>query len=220
MTKKRYSLRELQLLTRGNVPAQISLALIFADTTEEMLEQVDAAVDHIAQEFARTPKERQGRSEDALTTDVVTSLRNMGFQASHDTTVGGHCDVVIEGHNNFLWLAEAKIHRSYDWLLQGFNQLDTRYATASRDQDHGGIIIYCYEGRTDLIIDEWGKRLMEARPDVEIKDRTPGQHFFISSHLHQRTGRPYRVRHVPIALQWKPLSKSAKVSRALRNHEL
>lgn len=209
MTEQCYSLRDLQLLTRGSVPAQISLALIFADTAEDMLEQVDAAIDHIAQDFARTPKERQGRSEDGLTTDVVTSLRNMGFQASHDTTVGGHCDVVIEGRNNFLWLGEAKIHRSYDWLLQGFNQLDTRYATASLDQDHGGIIIYCYEGRTDTIIDEWAKRLKQARPDVELTDRRPEERFFRSSHLHHRTGRPYHVRHVPVALQWKPAQQSS-----------
>ncbi|MBO9697512.1 MAG: hypothetical protein J7499_15065 [Sphingopyxis sp.] len=210
MTEQRYSLWDLQLLTRGSVSAQISLALIFADTAEDMLEQVDAAIDHIAQDFARTPKERQGRSEDGLTTDVITSLRNMGFQASHDTTVGGHCDIVIEGCNNFLWLGEAKIHRSYDWLLQGFNQLDTRYATASLDQDHGGIIIYCYEGRTDVIIDEWAMRLRQARPDVDVTDRASGERFFKSSHLHHRTGRPYSVRHVPIALQWKPLRESSQ----------
>lgn len=206
-----FSLKELQLLTCGNVPAQVSLALIFSETAEDMLVQVDTAIDHIAQDFARSPKERQGRSEDGLTTDVITSLRSMGFQASHDTAVGGHCDVVIEGRNNFLWLGEAKIHRSYDWLLQGFNQLDTRYSTASLHQDSGGIIIYCYDGRTDQIIDEWAARLKEARPDVDVKDRALNKAFFISSHVHHRTGRLYHVRHVPIALQWKPLTKKARI---------
>ncbi|MER9880450.1 hypothetical protein [Mesorhizobium sp. M0118] len=206
MTERSYTLRELQLLASGSVPSQVSLALIFAERAEDILAQVDTAIDHIAQDFARTPKERQGRSEDSLTIDVVTSLRSMGFQASHDTTVGGHCDVVIEGRNNFLWLGEAKIHRSYDWLLQGFNQLDSRYATASKYQDHGGIIIYCYDGRADKIMDEWAVRLKQARPDVEVNDRAHEELFFTSAHLHSRTGRPYRVRHVPIALQWKPAS--------------
>lgn len=204
MTERSYTLRELQLLARGSVPMQVSMGLVFADSASTIHCQVDIAIDHIAQEFARTPKERQRRSEDGLTIDVVTSLRNMGFQASHDTTVGGHCDIVIEGRYNFLWLGEAKIHSSYDWLLQGFNQLDSRYATASKHQDHGGIIIYCFGARADQIMDEWAVRLKKARPDVEVGNRAKGELFFTSSHVHQRTGRRYHVRHVPIPLHWEP----------------
>lgn len=205
MTEPSYSLRELKLLARGNVPQQISLGLLFADTAEDILGLVDAAIDHIAQDFARAPKERQGRSEDSLTTDLVSSLRNLGFQAAHDTTVGGHCDIVIEGRGNFLWLGEAKTHSSYDWLVQGFNQLDSRYATASKHQDHGGIVIYCYHGRVDKIMDEWAVRLKQARPEVEVSRRTEDVEFFTSSHVHERTGRRYHVRHVAIALQWAPV---------------
>ena len=204
MTEQSYSLRELKLLARGNVPMEVSLGLLFAIAAEDILALVDTAIDHIAQDFARTPKERQGRSEDSLTTDLVSSLRNMGFQAAHDTTVGGHCDIVIEGRGNFLWLGEAKTHSSYDWLVQGFNQLDGRYATASRHQDHGGIVIYCYHGRVDKIMDEWAIRLKQARPEVEVSRGAEDAEVFTSSHVHERTGRPYHVRHVAISLQWAP----------------
>jgi hypothetical protein len=207
VTERAYTLHELQLLAKGNVPVEVSLALMFADTAGDILAQVDVAIDHIAQEFARTPKERQGRSEDGLTMDVVTSLRDMGFQASHDTTVGGHCDLVIEGRYNFLWLGEAKIHKSYEWLLEGFNQLDSRYATASKHQDRGGIIIYCFGGRVDKIMAEWAARLKKERPEVRV-DHSDGERWFTSSHIHGRTGRHYRVRHVPIALQWNPPART------------
>lgn len=65
----------------------------------------------------------------------------------------------------------------------------------------------------DTIIDEWAIRLKQARPEVEVRDRAPGERFFVSSHLHHRTGRPYRVRHVPIALQWKPYTKPTQGTR-------
>lgn len=216
MTERAFTLRELQLMTRDSVPATISLALIFAGSAEDLLVQVNRAIDHIAQDFARTPKERQGRSEDALTMDIVTSLSSMGFRASHDTTIGGHCDIVIEARDNFLWLGEAKIQSSYDWLVQGFNQLDMRYATGSASQDHGGIIVYCYHGRTDSIMDEWAERLKEARSDVEVTPRAHLDSYFTSSHIHRRTGRPYQVRHVPIALQWNPPESSRKGDRRVK----
>jgi hypothetical protein len=205
---KSYTLRDLQLLARGNVPQEISLALTFASSTEDILAQVDIAIDHVAQEFARTPKERRDRSEDGLSIDLITSLKDMGFQASHDATTGGHPDIVIDGIYDFLWLGEAKIHKSYDWLLQGFNQLDSRYATASKNQDHGGMVIYCLGERVDQVMDRWKEHLTKERPDVTVEEREAGELELKSSHVHKRTGRLYRVRHVPISLYWKPIGKN------------
>jgi hypothetical protein len=193
---------------RHSVPAQISVSLVYADSAEDVLPLVDRAINHIAQDFARTPKERQKRTEDGLTMDVVTSLSSMGFRASHDTNVGGHCDIVIEEIDNFLWLGEAKLHKSYPWLLEGFDQLDKRYATASQHQDHGGLIVYCYKGSTDRVLDKWATHLRTARPHVEVEDRASHASFFRSAHKHRRTGRAYHIRHVSIALQWQPDDES------------
>lgn len=206
MTKS-YTLRELELLANGNIPRQIALNLAFASCSADILAQINTAIDYIASEFARTPKERQDRSEDAISVDLVTSLKALGFYAGHDTTVGGHCDIVIDGFNNFLWLGEAKIHRSYPWLMEGFNQLDQRYATAGQDQDHGGIIIYCYGERVDQIMDRWEAYLREQRPDIEIEDREEGQLIINSKHKHRRNGRYYHVRHTPVSLFWNPTDK-------------
>lgn len=199
-----YTLRELQLKANGNVAAEISLAVTFAGSAQDLLEQVDPAIDHILQEFSRTPKERQGRTEDGLSIDLITSLKHLGFQASHDTTTGGHCDIVIDGRFDFLWLGEAKTHSSYDWLLQGFNQLDSRYATANKDQDRGGLIIYHFGERSDRVMDKWEEHLRASREDVVIEERATGELEMRTRHTHTRTGRQYHVRHVIVSLYWNP----------------
>ena len=183
---------------------KLSLALNFASSPGDVLLALEEAIDWIVLEFGRTPKERQNRSEDGLSIDLVTSLRAMGFQASHDTTVGGHCDVVVEGVGDFLWLGEAKKHSSYDWLMAGFEQLDKRYATANKGQDHGGIIVYCDGQRIDRVMDSWASKLSEVRPDVKVEARDDNPLYRWSVHQHRRTGLPYYVRHTPISLYWNP----------------
>ena len=198
-----FTLRELDILFSKSTPDRIRLNMILANDHEERLTQVEAAIDWIAQEHSKTRQHRYGRSEDALTTDIITDLRAMGFAASHDQDYGGHSDIVIEARDDFLWLGEAKIYRSYDWLLKGFQQLDTRYAIALPGQDTGGLIIYCKTERIDQIMDRWCQRLLKKRPDVTIET---GANPLIrrSTHVHNRTGRPFRVRHVPISLYFRP----------------
>lgn len=196
--------RELQLMARGNIALETSLALIAATSADDILARVDPAIDHILQEFARTPKERKDRSEDGLSIDLITSLKHFGFQASHDTTTGGHCDIVIDGRFDFLWLGEAKIHASYDWLLKGFNQLDSRYATAAKNQDRGGVVIYHKGPRVDRVMDGWADHLAKERPDVKIEPRNVGDLLMNTRHVHERTGREYHVRHVIVSLYWNP----------------
>jgi hypothetical protein len=50
---------------------------------------------HQAMDIVSIP--RTGKDEDTLTTDLITNLKAMGFDASHDTDYGGHGDIVIEG---------------------------------------------------------------------------------------------------------------------------
>ena len=199
-----YTVQDLKKIVRGNPTMQISLALMTASSADDILSQINPAIDYVLTEFARTPKERFNRTEDGLSMDLVTSLRILGFQASHDTTVGGHCDIVIEGKFNFLWLGEAKIHNDYDWLLGGFNQLDTRYATAGIGQDHGGIIIYNKGQRTDRVLSRWADHLSKSRPDVRFLPENIDGYAFSTVHQHRRTGRNYHVRHVIVSIYWDP----------------
>lgn len=203
----KFSFRDLEMLTRDNVPDQIRVGMWFASSHEERRKLIERAIDWVAIEFTKTRQDRQDRTEDGLTGDVVTALRAMGFQASHDTMVGGHCDVVVEAADNFLWLGEAKIHGAYDWLVGGFQQLDTRYAAALPGQDHGGMIIFCYNANTKALMEEWRNRLCEARSDVEAWFDDQNPLIMISRHVHAGTGLPYHVRHTPFSLHFKPQDK-------------
>lgn len=191
-------------MSRGSPPLEITLGLIFATSPEDFLPLVNKAVDWASDEFARTPKERQDRSEDGLSIDLVTTLKALGFNASHDTTVGGHCDVVIAEKFGFLWLGEAKIHKGYDWLLKGFEQLDKRYATASASQDQGAIIIYCFGKRVDIVMERWKAHLEASRVDLTFSDDPLSSQGFLTTHTHRRTGRDYTVRHIFVSLLWDP----------------
>jgi hypothetical protein len=170
----------------------------------QRLRQVEAAIDWIAQEHSKTRQHRYERDEDALTTDIITDLKALGFDASHDQDYGRHSDIVIEARDDLLWLGEAKIHRSYDWLLKGFQQLDTRYATALPGQDSGGLIIYCKTKRIDQIMERWSGHLAKRRPDVLVMACDSNTLIRRSTHTHERTGLPFRVRHVPISLYFEP----------------
>lgn len=201
---EQYSLKDLNLIARGSAPLEITLGLLFASSPDDFLPLVNQAIDWVSDEFARTPKERQDRTEDGLSIDLVTTLKALGFGASHDTTVGGHCDVVIEEKFGFLWLGEAKIHKSYDWLLKGFEQLDKRYATAGANQDHGAVIVYCFGKRIDRVMEKWRKHLEANRDDVSFSDDPLNELGFETTHEHRRTGRDYVIRHVPVSLLWDP----------------
>lgn len=205
--ERSFTMRDLEMLTNGSEPGQISVGLLFATTHDERRRLVERAIDWISIEFTRTRQDRQDRLEDGLTADVVTALKAMNFQASHDTMNGGHCDVLIEGAGNFVWLGEAKVHGAYDWLISGFQQLDTRYATALPGQQHAGMIIYCKNADTKALMDEWQKRLCEARKDVTAKPDGDNPLIFHTEHVHQGSGLPLYVRHTPINLHFRPQDK-------------
>jgi hypothetical protein len=198
------SFAELKARFGHSATDQIRLLMMFASSHEERLEAVNQAIDWIVLEHSKTRQHRQGRSEDGLSIDVVTELKAIGFAASHDTQYGGHCDIVIEARDGFLWIGEAKIHKDYDWLLKGFQQLDTRYSTGLPGQDAGGIIIYYFGQNLTNVMATWQDRLVEARPDVQVTVCPINPLVRNSIHTHKNSGLPFRIRHTPISLYFKP----------------
>lgn len=198
-----YSLREIFALFGQNDAGEIRLKMMLAQTHQDRLEAVEAAIDWAAAEMVKNRHVKVEHSEDALSIDLVTSLKAMGFQASHDTQYGGHCDIVVEAKSKFLWIAECKIHKDYDWLLKGFAQLDTRYSTGLDGQDAGEMIIYSRNKRADEGMATWKERLKEARTDVEFVDGT-GKLSFRTKHTHELTGTQFRIRHICIPLHFDP----------------
>lgn len=195
---------ELNAIIGQSTPGRIQLRMPFAASHQERRELVEEAVDWIAQEITKTCHLRQENSEDEISIDFVSMLKAMGFQAAHDTQYGGHCDIIVEAKNDFLWIAEAKIHSSYAWLEKGMAQLSTRYSTGLEGQDCGEILVYTYSPRLDKIMLEWADRLKAAVSGIQIQDVDKDKLTFLSVHVHEKSGRPFRVRHKGVTLHFNP----------------
>lgn len=178
--------------------------IMYASDHATRLSCVNRALDYAITRMVEGRQYMKELSEDELTIQLVNALNFMGIEASHDTAVGGHCDVVVRMKGGFLWLGEAKIHNDYEYLFGGFQQLNTRYSTGLSGQDVGGIIIYNFGQRIDKVMAAWGALLLERVSDVVITQCAINKLAFESVHLHDGTGLPLRIRHVPVPLYFKP----------------
>ena len=204
MTDGAYTLKDLELMCGKSTPAWVSIRYIVAGTHADRVALIEEAIHWIGQELTKNKQHKQDRGEDELTVDLINNLRSMGIDASHDTQYGGHCDIVIEAKDNFLWIGEAKIHSTYDWLLKGFDQLDTRYATGLFGQTYGALIIYSYNARIDQMMKTWETHLTSHRPDVTTRDCAKYPLALRSTHTHQVAGHLFNVWHFPISLYFNP----------------
>lgn len=204
MTESKDSLAYLKGALAKSTPGTIMLEMALADTHEERLALAERAIDWSTQELVKTRHVKQEMSEDGLSIEIVTIMKAMGFDAAHDTQYGGHCDIIVEAKDDFLWIVEAKIHKDYDWLLAGFEQLDRRYTTGLPGQDAGEMLIYCFGKRADLVLAEYQTRLKAARKDVTFDALIDSGLFRRSKHVHVNTGRNFSVRHTIVPLYFEP----------------
>ncbi|AZC77972.1 hypothetical protein C4K31_5093 [Pseudomonas chlororaphis subsp. piscium] len=152
---------------------------------------------------------RKDDSEDRLTIEIASVLRGMGYDAGHETKIGGHTDLTVRGRHNYLWIGEAKIHSSYDYLFQGFQQLCTRYATGDTNQDCGGLIIYIKNKNSAAVVKEWRKRLTGyGLVELTVSGSAVRPNFeFTSCHKLDRSGSIFRVKHIGVSLYFDPKDK-------------
>ncbi|NEO83839.1 MAG: hypothetical protein F6J87_06190 [Spirulina sp. SIO3F2] len=196
----------------GNFPSRV-----LARNYDEFIECLYKDVDTIVGIMQEDPGVRQNDSEDRLSSEILASLRSMGYQAERDATVGGHCDLVIRRKidgSQCIWLGEAKkFSSSYVHLLEGFHQLFTRYSTGDDNQTEGGIIIYYLKKDTRTMMQKWKDKLNEA-VDVKRFECCPKKtNAFYSFHEHPRSGLLFKVRHIPVNLHFDPQDKSGKKSQ-------
>lgn len=171
---------------------------------DEFVETVDMAVSYSCNEMARNPQLVQGHSEDQLTLRIVSGLDHLGLDARFDSTTGGHCDVTVQ-FGDYLWLAEAKINTDTGWLWKGFQQLTTRYSTGEPGGSHGGMLIYCFNARTDKQMEIWRERLTKEDSGIRLEDESKYvAAAFRSRSISDRTGVELNVLHVPVSLLFEP----------------
>ncbi|MDC7675181.1 hypothetical protein [Asticcacaulis machinosus] len=195
------TLTDLRNRFAESVPARILMDMTFASNSAEQVRAVEDAIDYIAQDMVRHRQAYQEKKEDELTIYIVACLRSMGFRAAHDTQFGGHCDIVVEGRESFLWIAEAKIYRGYSKLIEGIHQLNFKYGTGLRNQSNADLIIYHYEKRVDIMLREWLERIRKEFPNDVVSGCDRDDLSLRSIHLHESTGREFFIRHKAIPLQ-------------------
>lgn len=185
-------------------PGAFALEFALASSNDERLKIVRQSVDSITADHVQTRQLRQDRTEDELTIDIVSGLKNMGFNAWHDAQIGGHTDISFDGKGGFLWLCEAKKHGSYDWLLDGFVQLES-YCPGIAGQNAADIIIFHYGRNSIQVMERWTDHLVAARPEVQIQPTTTDPHVRSSTHSHKGSGITLDFRHKIVPLYWEQM---------------
>lgn len=207
MTPPELSVADLRLMTRGK-PIDLGLDYLLAQDHDSRFRAIRKGVDVACNQLEQHKNYKQKMSEDQITLQICDMLFTMSFPVFHDASVGGHCDIVLRGADQFLWLAEAKIHNSYGWLDKGFKQLSTRYSTGVIGQDSGEIIIYCYTQNAKAMLDKWKAELISRNSGVTIESSPCGNPLvFLSRHTHDSSGLSFQTRHKAIALYWSPKDK-------------
>ncbi|RWY75023.1 hypothetical protein [Rhizobium sp. WSM1325] len=157
----------------------------------------------------------QSHSEDALTTGIIEQLALLRIEASHDTQDGGHCDILIKGDDHFCWIAEAKLHRDYTWLVKGFLQLRTRCSNSVYGRDHGEILIYCRAKRAAEVLANWKEQLTTNIEDIVVfEDKIDTRLWFRSHHTCNSSGNRFFIRHRIVPLYWAPEDRDVRRRKA------
>ena len=156
----------------------------------------------IVRDIEETAHYRQDDLEDRITSEIVIMLHRAGFEATHDTDSRGHIDIRVK-NKTFVWLGEAKIHRDYDWLLDGLKQLHTRYTTGK--EDGSGLLIYIKVANAKSVMDEWRRRLENGNECGLKKTEDNNEKLtFWSIHQHTSSGLDIHTKHIGVSLYYKP----------------
>jgi hypothetical protein len=176
---------------------------VLADTYEDFIDRLYIDVERIIIKIEENPELRKNDSEDRLTIEIVNSLSHMGYDANHDTKIGGHTDISVR-KNNFLWIGEAKKYSGYAYIFKGFLQLFTRYSNSNHED--GALIIYMYKENTLAIIKKWKIYLRRVcqqvfNQNLEVEESKIRKEIcFDSIHTHIGSGLKYRITAVALSM--------------------
>jgi len=200
---KDFRLKELVML-QDYIPClkgliRLPLVDTYADFISTLYEDIDEFIGYL--EDSR--RESHKASEDMLTSVLVSNFKTRGYIASHDTQIGGHCDILVE-HKNFRWIGEAKIHSGYGYLNKGFQQLTTRYTTGKTNQNQGGMLVYINNKNASKVMTTWETEIKARNHGLATYKTCPESLSFFSRHVHETSGNEYITKHLPILLHFDP----------------
>lgn len=142
--------------------------------------------------------------EDDITCRVVEHLDLQGFRASHESDHNGHVDILVQSDDKaYTWLGEAKLYNGSKYSEKGLYQLVSDYSTGAENES-GGVLLYLNGTRLQVkeIMHEWQSHLTSLSADknnrlesLTFEPKKGTSAIFYTSHIHHRSGDPYRIRH-------------------------
>ena len=167
---------------------------------EEFIELLYKDLESIIVCIERGANYRSEDSEDRITLDIINMLEQKAYDVSHDEDQRGHVDIIVK-KNSYIWIAEAKLHRDYQWLIKGIGQLQ-RYNTGKIINT--GLLIYIKNKNAKKIINEW--KTVICKNSVcnfkKIIEEDSINLRFISIHEHDGSGLDIKIKHFPVLLHY------------------
>jgi len=179
------------------------------NTYDKFIEILYEDIDEIIQDIQENPELRKDDGEDRLTIEILTNLKRLGYNVTHDTKVGGHTDLLVKHSKGYKWIGEAKIHHGNEYLWGGFMQLTERYSIGDDYQKDGGILIYLKISDADKVMKNW-KNYLDSRnlEDYEYYPCSKNSLYFFSKYKHTKSGLIFTVRHMIVLLYFNPKDNS------------
>lgn len=167
-------------------------------------------IDICTQQMQKNPQLRKNDTEDRLTEDINSQLERMGYEATHDTSAGGHVDITVK-LGTLTWVGEAKKDQKF---IEGFKQLTTRYRPASGNPKHSSVGLIFYLVKTGNVVQQLGawrqKMADEFLPGYKTRDCPRNPFAFYSEHIGDWSGLPVQIRHMMVCLYHDPKDASGR----------
>lgn len=174
---------------------------------EALGEDIERAIQRLESKASKYHKD----DEEKLTTFIAERLEAGGHAAECEADNNGHVDLkVTKTKIGVLYLAEAKIHRSYEKNRKGMRQLLTRYASGK--EKLGGFLLYITSPGAKRIVDKWRTEVRCRELSCTNVSQMLRRGVFDSTHTH-RTQYPLRVRHYGVFMHYDPKDRDPHTKR-------
>lgn len=187
-----------------------------AQTYTDFVNILKRDIDEVVIGMERNRQRFQNSSEDEITFYISSMLNQLGYTASNGTQFGGSVDLNVQKvQKGWLWTAEAKIFTALDKVNEGFLQLTSRYSPGNLEEAKAGMLIYVFTQNAADKMKNWKSHLeisgysnlitepCESRPKLA----------FYSTQTHDSSGLPLNIRHIGVALYFKPIDASGRSAK-------
>ncbi len=187
-----------------------------AQTYADFVNILKRDLDEIIIDMERNRQRFQKNSEDEMTFYIASMLNQLGYTATNGSQFGGSVDLTVQKVlKGWLWTAEAKIFTALDKVNEGFLQLTSRYSPGSLEEAKAGMLIYVLTKNAADKMSAWKAHLENSGDPSLITESCASRPnlAFYSTQTHESSGLPLSIRHIGVALYFKPIDASGRTAK-------